>query len=444
MKPPYEITAEILKYITSISEKIGEVNDKWVGIMDFSCDQGTNWYHLWGNSGNGTFGTWVRNSGDKYLAGDFDGNGKADLFSVSGSAYWAALQEYNPSNWSWIHKWGNTGNRWIAGWYINKNDTYVIGDFDGDGKDELFCVNPNGWSQLIKFNWVAVGSGGYYNPQTVWSNNGSGSFEGQQISSIQRWYKGKMKTTSRDEMFTIGNGFTGVVRYNGSGWTFITGEGITTSFTTPNTTPAHASFRFMGTGNIDADNYDEYVAISQQWIGTQDYSGGGAGMNHNWNNGGNSMLNDWNLNTDVEYLLVKAAPNANKQVMGIKSEKKSSGWGPWYKDWWEPTLVGMYKGNTAFQNFRMAPQNNTTAAGYHSLRVYPNPTNDILNIGLEDGEENVTVTISDITGKLISQHTFSQHINSISLKELPAGLYILHAVFADHTSINTKISVYGK
>ena len=28
MKPPYEITAEILKYITSISEKIGEVNAK--------------------------------------------------------------------------------------------------------------------------------------------------------------------------------------------------------------------------------------------------------------------------------------------------------------------------------------------------------------------------------------------------------------------------------
>ena len=48
----------------------------------------------------------------------------------------------------------------------------------------------------------------------------------------------------------------------------------TTSFTTPNKTPAHASFRFMGTGNIDADNYDEYVVISQQWIGTQDYSGG--------------------------------------------------------------------------------------------------------------------------------------------------------------------------
>jgi len=89
-------------------------DNKWVGIMDFSCDQGTNRYHLWGNSGNGTFGTWYRNHGDKYMAGDFDGNGKADLFSVSGGASWSALQEYDPSSWSWIHKWGNAGTHWIA------------------------------------------------------------------------------------------------------------------------------------------------------------------------------------------------------------------------------------------------------------------------------------------------------------------------------------------
>jgi hypothetical protein len=30
MKPPYEITAGILKYITSVSEKIGEVNAKYL------------------------------------------------------------------------------------------------------------------------------------------------------------------------------------------------------------------------------------------------------------------------------------------------------------------------------------------------------------------------------------------------------------------------------
>lgn len=30
MKPPYEITATILKYISSISEKIGAVNAKYI------------------------------------------------------------------------------------------------------------------------------------------------------------------------------------------------------------------------------------------------------------------------------------------------------------------------------------------------------------------------------------------------------------------------------
>ena len=30
MKPPYEITPEILKYVASISEKIGEINAKYL------------------------------------------------------------------------------------------------------------------------------------------------------------------------------------------------------------------------------------------------------------------------------------------------------------------------------------------------------------------------------------------------------------------------------
>ncbi len=30
MKPPYKVTSVILKYITSISEKIGEVNAKYL------------------------------------------------------------------------------------------------------------------------------------------------------------------------------------------------------------------------------------------------------------------------------------------------------------------------------------------------------------------------------------------------------------------------------
>lgn len=62
----------------------------------------------------------------------------------------------------------------------------------------------------------------------------------------------------------------------------------------------------------------------------------------------------------------------------------------------------------------------------------------------QSSEDSTAVTITDMTGKLISQYTFSQQINTISLKELPAGLYILHAVFADHTSLTTKVSVYGK
>lgn len=422
-------------------------DNKWVGIMDFSCDQGTDWYHMWGNSGNGRFGTWIRNSGDKYLSGDFDGNDKTDLISFSGSSYWAAIQEYNPSNWSWIHKWGNSGSGWISSWRINQNDKYVIGDFDGDGKDELFCVNPNGWAQLIKFYWVATGSGGYYNPQTIWNNYGSNNVGGLQISSIQLWLKGKMKTTSQDELFTIGNSFTSVLRFSGSGssagWTFITGEGITTNFNTPNTTPANINFRFMGTGNIDNDSYDEYVAINQQWIGTQDYSGGGLGMDHNWNNSGSSMLNDWNLNSDVDYLLVKAAQQSPKQIFGRKSEKRTSGWWLWSSSWWEPTLAALYRTNAATQNFRMTPKINNDLQGKLST-VYPNPTSGSVNILLDSEITSAEVVILDMVGKELARQTVTPINNTISLVNYPAGTYIIRTALPDNSILTSKIVIYEK
>lgn len=412
----------------------------WVGIMDFSCDQGTDWYHMWGNSGNGRFGSWVRHTGDKYLAGDFDGNGKSELFSVSGDKNWSALQEYNPSTWSWSHKYGNNGTRWMAGWWINSNDTYVIGDFDGDGKDELFCVNPNGWAQIVKFIW----KGTYFTPQTYWSNQGNHVVGSQNISNVYRWFKGKMKTTQQDELFTLGSAYTGVMRYYNSDFHFITGESETTSFTTPNTTPASTGFRFMGVGNIDNDSYDEYVAISNQWIGTQDYSAGGPGMTHNWNNNGSTLLNDWNLNTDNDYLLVKAAPTSSKQILGIHSALKSTGWGPWSSGTWTPTLVGMYRTNAATQNYRMIlPITSSTGHSSNPVRFYPNPTTDIVNVGQDDDVESAVVTISDITGRQIGNILVTQINKQISLRGYPAGIYVLHVQLSDKSSFTSKITVYA-
>ena len=54
-----------------------------------------------------------------------------------------------PTIWSDDNVDGMVLNYWIVD---AERDTYVPGDYDGDGTDELLCINPvNGYSHLVKY-----------------------------------------------------------------------------------------------------------------------------------------------------------------------------------------------------------------------------------------------------------------------------------------------------
>ncbi len=423
----------------------------WAGIMDFSCDQGTDWYHLWGNSGNRTFGCWYRNYGDRYYSGDFDGDGKTEILSRTDTGSWAQIKEYLPSSWSWKERWSNNGsNTPIAYWYMGPKDTFLVGDFDGDGKDELLCVNPNGWSHLVKFN---SSPGGWYSPQTIWSNNGSGWIGGLQISQIQRYLKGKMRTTTRDELYAFvsnsSSSFSAIMRFNGSGWTLTGGQGLGTSFTTTNVTPAHISYKMM-TGNLDNDGYSEYLAISNSWIGSYDYSNGGPGMSFNWSNGGSSWYSDWYLNQPSRQFLVKAAPTAPDQIFNIQYVKRSSGWWFWYREWYEANLAAMYRRELPTKNMKTTEpeldfEKTAIISVNDNMLIYPNPTKDILNIDFNNLEvKQANASLIDITGKTVLQQPLTGPNNVLSLQALSEGVYIIKIDSENQPVITQKIVIQKK
>jgi len=247
-------------------------------------------------------------------------------------------------------------------------------------------------------------------------------------------------TSGKDELLTISGTWVTTQRFDGSNWQWIWSQYGANNFASMYILPLGSDERVM-TGNFDADSKDEFIDLNKTWAATADYNG--STYTQNWNNGGTHYLNDWNLNIDGEYLLVQAAETDKKQILGIRYEKRTSGWWLWQTNWWEPNLCGMYKGNVTFQNFRMAPEDNTVADN-SSLKVYPNPTNDAVYVDFSKDVESAVVTVSDMTGKLVYKQTITQANNRISLKELPSGIYILNAVFSDHTSLTSKISVYGK
>ena len=59
------------------------------------------------------------------------------------------------------------------------------------------------------------------------------------------------------------------------------------------------------------------------------------------------------------------------------------------------------------------------------MSIYPNPCNEILNIGIENNHQPVQVEIFDLTGALIQQARVINNIGTIDVKGLAAGQYLL-------------------
>ncbi len=91
-------------------------------------------------------GSWQFKSGDKFYIGDFNGDGKDEVVV------------YNSTNWSieylgLLADDGNDGLRLIArydnsmpGWQFQRDDKFYVADFNGDGRKDLFVFNGTNWS----------------------------------------------------------------------------------------------------------------------------------------------------------------------------------------------------------------------------------------------------------------------------------------------------------
>jgi len=87
-------------------------------------------------------------------------------------------------------------------------------------------------------------------------------------------------------------------------------------------------------------------------------------------------------------------------------------------------FVGTYGGQILY--FRNKTINlSTEDITNESLKLYPNPTNGIVMFDTEVfGNAEITVSVSDITGKQMSNISFTDY-NKIDLGELKAGIYFV-------------------
>jgi hypothetical protein len=90
-------------------------------------------------------GFWSMKAGDKFFAGDFNADNKADLFIFNGTnwsmPYLGLLQSTGTSLTGTTRHDGT-----IPGWSMKPFDQFFVGDFDGDRRSDLYVFNGKDWS----------------------------------------------------------------------------------------------------------------------------------------------------------------------------------------------------------------------------------------------------------------------------------------------------------
>jgi hypothetical protein len=342
------------------------------------------WNVTWNNGGNGTLGSWTlaATADDKFMVGDFNKDGSDEILSIQSITGVAkAMMQHIASGNTWTRLWINGVNgggiytAGSAGWGIGTNDTFIAGDFDGDGYvNDLMCIERDGKFLNTELTYVAASN--------TWKQN----------------------------------------------W-------VSTGNINPLWGPPSLTDQIL-CGNLDYSAPDELMFIQRNpgW-GWSSYGGFSAtnpyALSLSWSNWGNGLINNWNLaatgtlgfspDPDTRYLLVRAANNLPKYLLALRYGQCTQ-WGQ----------AGMYGAAVVAPPWvsRLAETQTPDAAS--SLVIYPNPNTGTFTLAFGSDEER-SIRIANPLGQVIYQARVSGIDHQVDLSGYPTGMYFVTVTGIGHT-----------
>ena len=112
--------------------------------MGLLADDGNNGLNLIARY-DGSMPGWQFQKTDAFHVGDFDCDGKEDLFVFNGNDWSIPYVGTLRSTGSGFHPLQTyDGN--MPSWQMKPNEQHFVGDFDGDGKEDFWVFNGTNWS----------------------------------------------------------------------------------------------------------------------------------------------------------------------------------------------------------------------------------------------------------------------------------------------------------